>query len=407
MGVADRMRAWFTGAPASARKQDVRLMFDAGQLPQLISWRMDKLCGVDRKQALSVPGVLKGRNLICSISTLPLIATNLDNRRVNLPLLTQHDPNVPNGVAISQLLEDLVFDAVAWWRVTGFDEFGRPSQVARYAPDTVSLQAPASYQKGYLPSDLPTEGVIWMEGHPVPFDQVIRFDSPNPGILDVGERVIRRALVLDEVADLLASSPKMRGYFAPTDGVDPGSDDDIAEFLADWRRARAENVDGYVPAGVAYNTIQDPTPTELQLLQMQQRTDLQLAIMMGVDPEELGVSTTSRTYQNAVDRRQDRINTVFAPYMDAITDRLNMPDVTRPGLTIKFSLDDYLKADPKTRAEVQAIYHAMGATDPAEIREEEGKPPRAVEQPAAAPVLPVREPRRVPSTLGGALDGAA
>lgn len=392
MGLGETLRRWFFGArpdPVQQRRFT--------QIQQLVSWREQHLGGVDRKQAMSIPAVFKGRNLICSLATLPLVAKDGGNREVPLPLLRQFDPNTPNVVVKSQVLEDLLFDAVSWWRVTGFDEYGRPSQIARYAPGDVSFDPPTGYAKGYLPSDLPTEGVVYMEGEPVPFDQVIRFDSPNPGLLDVGYRVIARAIALDEVADLLAANPKMRGYFSPADGVDPAPDEEIEEMLADWQDSRSKRVDGYVPAAVKYTPIQDPTPSELQLIEMQRRSDLNLANMIGVDPEDLGISTTSRTYQNAVDRRQDRINTVFAPYMDAITDRLNMPDVTRPGLMISFKLDDYLRADPKTRVEVAEAQMRMGALTVAEYRADEGKVPLT---PAEARSLAPAAPVRVPSTLG-------
>jgi hypothetical protein len=363
------------------------------QIQQLVSWREQKLGGVDRKQALSIPAVFKGHRLICSIATLPLVAKDLDNREVPIPLLTQFNPNVPNVVVKSQVLEDLLFDAVSWWRITGFDEYGRPSQVARYAPGDVSLDPPADYRKGYLPSDLPTEGVVWMEGHPVQHDQVIKFDSPNPGLLDVGCRVIARSIALDDVADLLATNPKMRGYFSPSEGADPATDEEIEDALTTWQESRSKRLDGYVPAALSYNPIQDPTPSELQLIEMQRRNDLNLANMIGVDPEDLGISTTSRTYQNDTSRQQERINTVFAPYMDAITDRLNMPDVTRPGLTVSFKLDEYLRADPKTRVEVAQIQMDMGALTVDEYRRNEGMPPLP---PGAAPL----QPRRVESTLG-------
>lgn len=390
MGFRAVWRRWFSASPDRVRQRKFT------QINQLVSWREQKLGGIDRKSALSIPAVLKGRNLICSLAALPLFAKDLNNRLVPIPLLNQHDPNVPNVVVRSQVLEDLLFDAVSWWRVTGFDEYGMPSQVARYAPGDVSLDPPVSYQKGYLPSDLPTEGVVWMEGEEVPFDQVIRFDSPNPGLLDVGYRAIARAIALDDVADLLAANPKMRGYFSPSDGIDPADDARVEDMLTDWQKARSKRIDGYIPAGMTYTPIQDPTPSEMQLIDMQRRSDLNLANMIGVDPEDLGISTTSRTYQNAVDRRQDRINTVFAPYMAAITDRLNMPDVTRPGLTVAFKLDEYLRADPRTRVEVAEKQMAMGSLTVAEYRQDEGKPPLS---PAEVPT-PRAAPLRVESTLG-------
>jgi hypothetical protein len=90
--------------------------------------------------------------------------------------------------------------------------------------------------------------------------------------------------------------------------------------------------------------------------------------------------------------------------MLAISDRLSMPDVTPDTQRVRFWLDQYFQADPKTRAEVQQIHHTLGVTDAAEIREEEGKPPRAIRPPvqpgAAAENAAVLAPRRVPSSLG-------
>lgn len=406
MGMGDRLREWFGFGPAATpvAPYDPRpVKYSAVTLPvdQLLAYFYAKRSKVGRDDALTVPAVLRGRNMICSISTLPLEAIDESNRVQPRPLFRQLDNNTPNVVVLAQTLEDLLFDAVAWWRIVGFDDEGYPSRVQRYAPDQVSLQAPDDYQRGYLPSGLPTEGVIWMEGLAVPFDQVIRFDSPNPGLLSAGAKVIRRALALDDTANLYAGSPRRRGFFSPKEGADPAGDEDITAALDAWAESAKERLDGYVPYALDYTPIQDSTPAELQLIQQLQRVTLDLANALGVDPEDLGVNTTSRVYQNATDRRQDRINETLAPYMRAITDRLAMPDVTREGIGVRFALRDYLKADPRTRAEVEQIYHAMGATDAAEIRADEGREPRAIRPPAAAPEgAAVLAPRRVQSSLG-------
>jgi hypothetical protein len=362
---------------------------------------------VGRAEALGVPVVLKGRNMICGISTLPLQAIDADNRLQDHPLLRQVDPNVPNVTTLAMTVEDLLFEAVAWWRITGFSWDGYPATCRRYEPGQVSLNPPAGYEHALLPSGLPSEGQVWMAGEPVPWSQVIRFDSPNPALLVAGQRPIKRAIALDKAADLYAGSPRMRGFFTPKEGADPGADDDIEDALNAWALARTKRVDGYVPLALDYNPIQDPTPAELQLIQMQQRADLAIAVALGIDPEDVGVNTTSRTYANIVDRRKDRINDTLSPYMRAVTDRLSMPDVTKRGVTVRFWLDDYLKADPKTRAEVQQIYKTLGVTDAAEIREDEGREPRTIQAPAAVvDDAAVLGPRRVPSSTGRpALEG--
>lgn len=343
---------------------------------------------VGRAEALGVPAVLRGRNMICgSVSTLPLEAVDRDNRVLDHPLLRQVDENVPNVVTLSQTLEDLLFEAVAWWRITGFGSDGYPVNAVRMDPGQVSLNPPTGYKAGYLPSELPTEGHIWMMGEPVPVSQVIQFDSPNPAFLKYGQRAIRRAIALDQAAEMYAKEPKPMDYFTPSDPqADPVDDDEVKVILNTWRSSRRERSTAYVPAALTYNEVQQPTPADLQLVELQKRATLDIANALGVDPEDLGISTTSRTYQNATDRRKDRINDVLAPYMRAITDRLSMPDVTKRGVTVRFSLDDYLKADPKTRVEVQQAYIAMGVTDAAEVRKVEGLPPRAITPPASKPI---------------------
>ncbi len=384
MGWGARFRGWFGGPANPGAPTVVRFSNPTFPVDQLLLYMYGRVGTVTRADALGVPAVLRGRNLICSVSTLPLQVVDADNRVINHPLVRQIDANVPNVVTLAMIVEDLLFDAVSWLRITSFSGDGYPAAAQRYSPGDVSLQPPAGYELGYLPSGLPTEGVIWMGGQPVPFSDVIRFDSPNPALLVAGQRAIRRAIALDKAADLYASNQRMRGFFTPTDGVDPADDKSIEDMLTDFATARGERLDGYIPAALTYNPIQDPTPAEIQLIAQQQRADLALANALGIDPEDLGINVTSRTYQNAIDRRKDRINDVLATYMTAVTGRLSMPDVTKRGNIVRFNLDDYLKADPKTRAEINQIYVDMGASDPKEVRQEEGKAPRAI---AAAPAL--------------------
>jgi HK97 family phage prohead protease len=359
-------------------------------IDQLLLYAQHRVGAIDRTKALKVAAVLRGRNLICSIGTLPLQLVDGSNRIISSELFDQFDPNIANEVMLAMTAEDLLFDSIAWWKVTRFGPDGMPAAAQRYAPGTVSLQPPPDYRAGRLPSGEAYEGQVWMDGIPVRPERVIRFDSPNPPFLVAAEDLIRRELALDQAADLYASSPKMRGFFTPADpNVDPGDDEAIIAALDAFATARRDRLDGYVPASLKYNTVQDPTPAELQLLGLQQRADLNIANALGLDPEDLGINTTSRTYQNDTDRRQDRINDTYAPYMSAIASRLSMNDVTSPGQKARWWLDDYLKADPLTRAQVAQIFIPLGVTDAAEVRQDvEGLPPRQITPPTppAAPV---------------------
>lgn len=366
---------------------------------------------VSREQALGVPAVLRGRNLICgTIGSLPLYTLDKDNHIVDQPLLRQIDPDVPNTVTISATVEDLLFEGIAWWEILsrGWDNY--PTSCRQVAASMVSTQPPENYTTNPLPSGYVPGSSLWINGREVPGRNVIRFDSPLPPLLVHSARTIRRALRVEITADNLANDPAAREYFTPREGSDP-DEDDVIDLLDNWKAARQARSSGYVPSAFDRKDIINPTPADLQLIDIQKQITLGLANAMGLDPEDLGVSTTSRTYQNAVDRRQDRVNECYSPFLSAIQDRLSMGDVTRRGQVVRFDLDDFLKADPKTRAETQQIYHGMQALTVGEVRKEERMPPLAEKpQPVAEPTRPVlriASGDRAPLTFSNDLVGLA
>lgn len=378
---------------------------------------------VSRAEALTVPAIRRGRNLICSVATLPLITYGPDQRAHRSPFLSQIDPDVPNVVTLAQTVEDLLCESVAWWQVLERSWNGYPTAARRVDPGSVTLDPPPGRSAAPLPSGLdPRRDAgaagprpVWVDGVQVPARDVIRFDAPNPGLLTAG-RTIRRAILLDQAAAMYAEDPRPQDYFTPADGVDPGSDETVAGILRAWRTARQSRGTAYVPAALRYNTVDSPSPADLQLVELQKQSNLDLANLIGVDPEDLGVSTTSRTYQNGTDRRRDRINDVLSAYMVAVTDRLGMRDVSRRGWAIRFDLDDYMRADPATRWQVYAAGNALRdehdrpAISVAEIRQEERLTPLPmIEEPAGDDVdQAVTPPPAIdPDTVVDVVDAAA
>lgn len=360
---------------------------------------------VDRTVALSVPAVQRGRNMLCSIATLPLVQLNSDNETVDNPLFRQLDPDVPNVVTLSQTVEDLVFEGISWWEITAHDFSGFPTSVRHLDVGAVSLQPPADGRnRAPLPSgEDPRGAVVYVDGRPVAASRVIRFDSPNPGVLKVCGRAVRRALALDLAAEVYANDPKPLDFFSPTENAEEASDEDVQDILSKWETMRKRRATAYVPRAMKYNSVDSPSPADLQLVELQRQVSLEIANAFGVDPEDLGVSTTSRTYANVIDRRRDRINDVLSPYMRAITDRLSMGDVTRRGHRVQFVLDDYLKSNPTERVSVQKEYLAMGVISVEEIRSAEGLPPGAP-QPAPVPEPVPTEASAVPQMSFAATD---
>jgi phage portal protein BeeE len=114
---------------------------------------------------------------------------------------------------------------------------------------------------------------------------------------------------------------------------------------------------------------------------------LEIARAAGVDPEDLGVSTTSRTYQNAEQRRLDLLDFTLAHYMSAVEQRLSMRDVLPRGYEAKVNLDGFLRSDTKTRFEAHELALKNGFETVGEVRELEDRPPIRQTTPVPTPAL--------------------
>ena len=382
MSFMQRISAWYFGESEIQRQEFASTpLIDAIEADQ----NGTLLPQVTRDEAFSVLPVMLARNLICnSISALPLKTYNSKWKPMDNPLFRQIDSTRTNGAVLADTVEDLLMYKYAYWRILSRGSDGYPTE----AEHIHFLRVSEDVKDG--------RSVIRIDGKLQDWADIRKFESPNPGLLKHGGRVIKRSLDLDLTAARYARNPMPLNYFRPMDGVDPLDDNGIRGFLQKWKRWLRNETTGYVPAGMDYVTVDQPTPAELQLIESQKQVALSIANMTGLDPEKLGVSTTSRTYANIVDRRQDEINEVYKPYMNAITERLSFQDVTKRGHVVVFDLSEFLKANPKERAEVQLMYHSAGLLTDDEIRNDEQRP-----------ALPPRKQPIEPETLKEVTDGDA
>lgn len=315
---------------------------------------------ISRDEALKVPAVLRARNIIAgTLAGLPIHVRN-ENRQIMPPtnLLDQIDPDLPNVVTFAHTYEDLMFEAVSWWRVLEFGWHNYPTFCRRVPPERVHAS----------PSG------VFIDGMPVSDDEVIRFDSPNPPLLRHAARAIRICLDLDQTARLYARTPTSLGAFKPKEGVADLDEEQIQVLLDKWEESRRKHAFGYIGAAWELEKL-GYTAEEIQLMDQRQHAVLEIARATGIDPEDLGVSTTSRTYQNAETRRQDMTLFTFGAYINAVEQRLSMRDVLPRGYKAKVNVDAYLRPDTKTRYETHAIGIENGFLTPEEARELEDRPP--------------------------------
>jgi hypothetical protein len=342
-------------------------------IDQMISEIMHSLGRVSRVDALSVPAVKRGRELITNLATFPFETVDDKRQVVRTDLFDGNvDPDVPDVVTFAQTFEDLLFESVSYWLKTEFDLYGYPTSARHLDYSTVSPTPPAG-QHHPLPSGIDPRSVYWVEGRPVAKSKIIVFHSPNTPLLRDGGRAIRRAVALAKAAEMYANNPRARGGLRPAEGVSNLSDEEVQAKLDEHADARRRNAVAWFE-GVEWVEVRETTPADLQLAQLKRDADLDVANAIGVDPEDLGISTTSRTYQNDISRRQDRLDNVLAAYAAAVTGRLSMDDVTWPGRAVRINSKAYLRSDPLTRSQVQLAYLAAGVLTVDEIREAEGLP---------------------------------
>lgn len=322
---------------------------------------------VDRRSAMQVPAVKRVRDIICGTpAMLPIRLTAPDRTPAPWALGEQPEQHTPRSVTIARTLEDMLFEGVAFWLIVGYNWQGYPSRVLRVDPRMVGL----SQEGHYFITRQGTTGTVdrWVEDR-----QIIRFDSANDPLLVAGARAIRTCLTLDAAAARNSDGTPPVDYLTPADGVDAMEDDEVTELLNTWQQARRQRSTAYVPGGLKYET-GGWSPEQLQLSEARQHAVLEIARLAGIDGEDVGVSTTSRTYFNAYDRRKMLLDTVLRLYMVPLAERLSMNDITPRGYTAGFDLDEWLRTDPLTRQQVYALALANGAMTLDELRDAEGKP---------------------------------
>jgi len=333
---------------------------------------------ISRAEALQVPAVARARNMIAgTLATLPVAAFGTDRRPVRSRLLEQIDPDVPNAVTLAAIFEDLFFEGISWLKISESGPGDFPTKANHMPPSSVQIvPAGTSRPVDWISPDQqePANGRVYVDGIEVPQSQLIRFDSPNPPFLVVAARAIRAALQLDQTAAQYANDPLPLGYFSPADGAMEGDDDEITEVLNTWEAARRQRSWGYVGSALKANTLQW-NPEQLQLAAARQHAVLEIARHAGIDPEDLGVSTTSRTYQNGEQRRQALLDFTLGAYVSAFQDRLSMGDVTPRGQYVRMQFAGFLRSDTLARMQAYQIGKPLGAYTTEEIRELEDKPP--------------------------------
>jgi hypothetical protein len=362
-----------TAAPRFGIDPDSGVLFGRPSLDDMIFARTT----ISRDEALAVPAVKRARDLICGeIGQFPLVLIGPDGRQTDWSLLSQPEAGVARSVTMTRTVEDLLLFERSWWKTTHLGWHNRPAEVVRLDPATATIQPQyVTFPEG--------TAKVWPN---VP--GLIRFDSPNGGLL-TASNAIRTYIALARSAARSATGRPPVDWFTPAEGADPVDDTAIADILDAWYLSRQLGDTGYVPAALDYHR-DGFNPEQLQLSQAREFAVTEIARLTGIDAEELSVSTTSRTYFNAQDRRRARVESLLGPYMAAIEGRLSMDDLTPHGYRTVFDTSSYLRLDDQAAAQTDQVLIASHVLLPDEARakrdlEPLGLPAPATPAPAALP----------------------
>lgn len=355
---------------------------------------------VSRTEAMSVPAVKRVRDLICATQgLLPLKLYNSGRVEQDWELGSQPEEDVAESVTWTRVSEDLLFEGISWLRITEYDANGFPAHVVRLLPGTVNVQ-----QDGRIWVNSQSGLPQGMSNTYTADSELIRIDSPNDGLLKAAARAIRICLLIMKATGGYVKNPNPLGVLTPkSEEFELGSIAAINEMLDHWEDQRAKRAWGYVGAGLEAKPL-TWNPEQMQLNRLWDNAVVEIGRAAGVDPEELGVSTTSRTYANAEQRRLDLIDFTIMPYLRAVEARCRMNDVTPPGYYAAYDFAGFLRSDTETRFRVYAQGRELGLYSDERLAKLENIPKLTPPKPPAPPPAPKPAPEPAQQPGEGAKD---
>jgi len=323
-----------------------------------------------REEAMSVPTVARGRNIICSsIASIGLEvvdrSTGLDVEDGTPRVIRTPDPRVPGSATYVWTCEDLLFYGYAYWQITElFADTFRVRSVQRVSPARVTIQT----------NSLATEIEYYMvDGSPVPnsgIGSLVVFNGNDEGLLNRAGKTIRTGAELERAAAMYAREPvpsmvlKSNGTALPADR--------ITKLLDSWGTARRNRSTAFLNADVTMEAV-GFDPEKLQLNQARSYVSTELARALGIPAYYVDAETgSSMTYSNATTQRQTLLDFSLIPLMTSISERLSMPDFVPQSQRVEYDLSDYLRGSDLERAQ---IYKTLNS-----IVDAEGNPALTVEE---------------------------
>jgi len=320
--------------------------------------------GVGRDAALSIPAVAACRNLVVgTVVQLDLFRFRGGERLEPDYLVSKPDPSTTMPATIGGTVDDLLFRGRAYWRVLERDSEGFPRR-ARWTPvDDVTPEVRSSGGAYSVLTGYRIAGIADV----VPIADVIRFDSPIPGVLDTGARTLAAAVELELAARRFAGVELPAGTLTNESGVSL-SDDEAEAYLASFAERRRKYGLAWLE-GVKYEK-QALDPAELQLVEARANVATDVARLFNVPVAMIGASPSGNAsallYANLSQQLSLLLVDAVSPHLATIEATLS--DAIPRGQAIAFDVQTFLRSDPTAASEYAIALFEAGLISRDEAR---------------------------------------
>ena len=304
---------------------------------------------VSREEAVTVPSVLRCRNLIATtvgVMELKTYAKSTKAEIPNLPWVNQLSKSAPNSVILTAVIDALIFYGTAYLEVTEvYQDDNRPARFDFVNNTRVQVQL------NKLNTFVDFYTVDGRERPMSGIGSLVTIQSPIDGILHAGARILRAAIDLEKASATAASTPVPSGILKNNGADLPPAE--VSGLLAAWKRSRAERSTAYLTSTLEYQ----PTsfsPKDMMYNEALQYMATQIARLFNVPAYYISADqNNSMTYANVQDERRQFVSLSLQPYISAVENRFSMDDLSPTTQFVAFDMDSgFLRANPMERLNV-------------------------------------------------------
>ena len=319
--------------------------------------------GVSREAALSIPAMLACRNLVVgAVVQMGIYRYRAGERLEPGWLLSKPDPSTTWPATIGGTIDDLAFYGRAYWRILERDAEGFPTR-ARWTP--FADVSPETRSTGGAWAELTGYRVAGVEGV-VGVDELVRFDSPLPGLLAVGARTLAAAIELEGAARRLASVELPAGTLK-NEGAELG-DEEAKQIVADFQASRRDNGIAWLQS-VSY-TREALTSADLQLVEARANVATDVARLWNVPVAMVGASpsggASALLYSNLSQQLAILVSGAVSPHLRTVEDTLAA--ALPRGQEVAFDVQTFLRSDPSAAADYAIALYGAGLVTQDEAR---------------------------------------